>query len=310
MELFSTAVGLAICNLASLPFIASVGFMLNEPISLRALTYGAIGGMLVAAFGTILWRMANMISTDLGINVMSYLTPALALGWLFAFSQVGDVSVGYLFFGVVAIIGANIGMGSIETRGQSQESDDAQAREPIDIDALIALAQSAYSAGGGQTRESIDIDALIAGGESETVEFKATFWMDLKSNKNEDWIRQASLKTIAAFLNSDGGTLIIGVADDGSPVGIDKETFLNEDKRKLQISNLVRDRMGKTVMNNVNLRSVEYKGVGVLAVICSRSDRAIFCIENKEECFYIRSGPSNIALKPSEQDEYTSRRFS
>ena len=118
LELFSTVVGLAICSLTSLPFIASIGFMRNEPISSDALIYGAAGGLFLGTGGAILWRMANLISTNLEINVMNYLIPALALGWLFAFSQVGDVSVGYLLFGVGVIIAANIGM-YLETRGQS-----------------------------------------------------------------------------------------------------------------------------------------------------------------------------------------------
>ena len=287
LELFSTTVGLTIRYLVALPFIASVGFMLNEPISSDALIWGAMGGgVLVGAVAVILWRMANMISTDLGINVMSYLTPALALGWLFAFSQVGDIDFVTLGIGVVAIISANVFM-HLETRGQRQELVDAQAREPIDI------------------------DALIAGGESDTVEFKSTFRKNLESNKNDEEVQRTSLKTIAAFLNSyEGGTLIIGVSDDGSPVGIDKETFRNEDHMRRHISQLVRSRMGRqTVMDDVKLNPVDYKGVRVLAAVCSPSGRPIFCKEGNDEYFYIRSDSSTIALSLSEQHRYTRERF-
>ena len=283
--------------------------MLNEPISPDTLIYGAAGGLFIGAFGMTLWRMANLISTDLGINVMGYLTPALALGWLFAFSQVGEVHVGFLLIGVGVIIAANVGV-YIETRRQSQEYDVAPAREPIDIDALIALARSAYSAAGGQARESIDIDALIAGGESDTVEFKSTFRKNLKSNKNDEEMQRESLGTIAAFLNSyEGGTLIIGVSDDGSPVGIDKETFWNEDHMRRHISGLARKRMRQTVMDDVKLNPVDYRGVRVLAAVCSPSGRPIFCEEGNDEYFYIRSDSSTIALPFSEQHRYIRDRF-
>ena len=212
LELFSTTVGIAICNLPSLFFVASAGFMRNEPISSDALIYGAVGGLFVGAVGMVIWRRANLIASNLGINVMGYLTPALALIWLFAFSQVGEVHVGLLLSGVGVIIAANIGM-YVETRGQRQEFDKAQARE------------------------GIDIDALIAGGETETVEFKSTLSVNLRSNdkhKRDERIQLASLKTMAAFLNSRvGGTLIIGVADGGEPVGIDKDNFPNEDRMAL-----------------------------------------------------------------------------
>ena len=108
LELFGVVVGIAIRSLISLPFITSVGFMLNEPISPDALIWGATGGLFVAAVGAILWRMANLISTDLGINVMAYLAPALALFWLYAFSRVGDVDVWSLAVGAVLILGANL----------------------------------------------------------------------------------------------------------------------------------------------------------------------------------------------------------
>lgn len=165
--------------------------MRNEPITSDALIYGVIGGLILQSSGGFLWRMANLISSRLEINVMGYLTPALALGWLFAFSQVGDISVGYLIICIAVIIAANIGM-YLETREQPQESAVAQAREPIDI------------------------DALIVGGESDTVEFKSTLRVNLHTKKLDKEMELEALKTVAAFLNSRaGGTLIIGVADDG-----------------------------------------------------------------------------------------------
>ncbi|NBB87915.1 MAG: transcriptional regulator [Bacteroidetes bacterium] len=48
---------------------------------------------------------------------------------------------------------------------------------------------------------------LIPVGESETVEFK------------EQWVDRSALRELAAFANTSGGTLLIGVADDGSVVG-------------------------------------------------------------------------------------------
>ena len=285
LELFSTIIGIAICNLISLPFIASAGFMRNEPLSLDAIMYGAMGGLFIWAVGLVFRHMAILTAVNLEINVMRYLTPALALVWLFAFSQVGEVHLVLLLSGVGVIIAANVGM-YLEMLEQPQESAVAQAREPVDI------------------------DALIAGGESDTVEFKSTFRKNLKSNKNDEEMQRESLKTIAAFLNSyKGGTLIIGVSDDGSPVGIDKETFRNEDHMRRHISGLARERMRQTVMDDVKLNPVDYKGVRVLAAVCSPSGRPIFCEEGNDEYFYIRSDSSTIALPLSEQHRYTRERF-
>ena len=59
-------------------------------------------------------------------------------------------------------------------------------------------------------------------GEGRKVEFKSTFRWDLRQAKKNEAITHASLKTIAAFLNTDG---VDQVADDKSAVGIEVDDF-------------------------------------------------------------------------------------
>ena len=61
---------------------------------------------------------------------------------------------------------------------------------------------------------------LILKGENERVEFKSTLRWNLRAEKKDKAITHASLKTIAAFLNTDGGILLIGVADEGTLLGL------------------------------------------------------------------------------------------
>ena len=277
--------GLVIHELVSLPFIASAGFMRNEPISLDALIYGVIGGLILQSSSVVLWRMANLISSRLEINVMGYLTPALALGWLFAFSQVGDISVGYLLIGVAVIIAANIGM-YLETRGQSQESDNVQAREPIDI------------------------DALIAGGETETVEFKSTLRFNLHTKELDKAMESEALKTVGAFLNSRvGGTLIIGIADDWEPVGIRRDNFRNQDAMGLYLRNIVTRSMGTVAMTRVHPEFIEYRESVVLAVRCDPSAQPVYVDDGKSSDFYVRTGPGTTKLSTQETVEYINENF-
>ena len=66
-------------------------------------------------------------------------------------------------------------------------------------------------------------EELIKRGESKTLEFKATLRWNLRENRKDDKaITHAVLKTIAAFLNTAGGDLLIGVADDGTVTGIEQ----------------------------------------------------------------------------------------
>jgi hypothetical protein len=65
-----------------------------------------------------------------------------------------------------------------------------------------------------------EIVELIKQRESATLEFKSSARWNLKEDKPDKTMEEVILKTVAAFLNSEGGTLLIGVADDGKVVGL------------------------------------------------------------------------------------------
>ncbi|MBA2348629.1 MAG: ATP-binding protein, partial [Solirubrobacterales bacterium] len=71
--------------------------------------------------------------------------------------------------------------------------------------------------------DSDKILAMIKKGESKTIEFKETLSLDVRKQTKETYIELSSLKTIAAFLNSDGGSLMVGISDDGEISGVNTE---------------------------------------------------------------------------------------
>ena len=81
---------------------------------------------------------------------------------------------------------------------------------------------------GLQERKSIP--ELLAAGESDTVEFKSSARWNLHAGKETPEIKDAITKTVAAFLNTDGGTLLIGVNDDAEVVGLENDTQLVKGK--------------------------------------------------------------------------------
>ena len=88
-------------------------------------------------------------------------------------------------------------------------------------------------------------DELIRQGESKTLEFKSTLRWNLKENRKDDQrITHAALKTIAAFLNTEGGDLLLGVADDGTISGIERDRLDNDDKFMLHLAQVVRNGLG------------------------------------------------------------------
>lgn len=75
--------------------------------------------------------------------------------------------------------------------------------------------------------QDLDIEkgvrSLLDAGESAVVEFKSTARCNLHTGASDPAIAWAVIKTIAAFMNTHGGTLLVGVDDHGCPVGIERD---------------------------------------------------------------------------------------
>ena len=157
--------------------------------------------------------------------------------------------------------------------------------------------------------EQIDLDALISGGESDLVEFKSTLRVNLHSKQKDSRIENAVLKTVAGFLNKDGGTLIIGVADDGSPIGLDADGFENEDHMNLHLVNIVNRSMGPGVWAYLHSNLDDYEDGRVLVLHCEKARAPVYVKEDSSEHFYVRTGPSTTELPVGYVADYIKQRF-
>ncbi len=157
--------------------------------------------------------------------------------------------------------------------------------------------------------EKFDLSTLVVNGESEVVEFKSTLRTNLHTRSQDPRIELAVLKTLAGFLNTNGGTLIIGVSDDGSPLGIDVDGFPNEDKMSLHLVNIVKSRMGPQAMTRMHVHFEDYEGSRVLIIRCGNAASSVFVKDGDVERFYVRTGPSTTELTASQTQEYVKQRF-
>ena len=167
------------------------------------------------------------------------------------------------------------------------------------------VTRSAVRLDGGHGNE---IARMIADGESKTVEFKSTLRVNLHTGKPDEKMRDAVLKNIAAFLNTDGGTLIIGVDDDRNPLGLYNDGFLDEDKMGLHLRNIVNDQIGANVWGSVRPEFASYRNERVLVIRCDKSSFPVYVGKNEE--FYIRTGPGATPLRPREITPYINSHFS
>lgn len=151
---------------------------------------------------------------------------------------------------------------------------------------------------------------LISEGEGDSIEFKSTLRWDIRAGKNNPAIERASLKTLAAFLNSKGGNLLIGVRDDGSIEGIETDKFANDDKFLLHLWTLIRNCMGREFSPYFRTRLEKIEEKTICIVDCLPSNRPVFLKQaGYDEEMFIRVGPSSNALDISEALKYIKDHF-
>jgi len=158
-------------------------------------------------------------------------------------------------------------------------------------------------------RSQIASHILIAEGENQFTEFKSSLrWNPFKSDKDAA-IELASLKTIAGFLNANGGVLFIGVKDDGSILGISHDGFENPDKMMLHLTHLITQRLGKEALPDVHISIVNIQNKLVLRVDCDASHQPVFVKNTKEDLFFVRVGNMTQSYGMKDAVAYIKQRF-
>jgi len=148
-------------------------------------------------------------------------------------------------------------------------------------------------------------------GETKKQEFKSTLRWNIHAKSNDDKITHSCLKTIAAFLNSYGGKLFIGVDDNGSPVGIELDKFKNADKFMLHLKNVIKQSMGPMATTLATPEVIELGGKNVCVVTCERNNAQtpiLLKFKSADEEYFVRAGPSTEKLSVSYILEYEDRR--
>ena len=155
-----------------------------------------------------------------------------------------------------------------------------------------------------------EIVSILQVGESDGTEFKSTLRWNLHIDKADKKIENACLKTVAAFLNSDSGVLLIGVDDAGHVLGLQQDGFSNEDKLLLHWNSLLKAHIGVEFMQLIRSQVNDLGGQRVLLVQCLRSSKPVFFRRDNDEIFYVRTGNGSNQLKPSEVLAYLEQRES
>ncbi len=152
------------------------------------------------------------------------------------------------------------------------------------------------------------IRELIKAGESETLEFKATVRWNLRENRVGKEMEIAWLKGLVGFLNTGGGVLLLGVEDDGTVCGIERDNFASDDKCLRHIDSLISTHIGLEFSRYIHFAIIEVDGRKVVEIRARASQTPAFLRKGDNEEFYIRTGPASRKLKPSQILKYLASR--
>ena len=159
------------------------------------------------------------------------------------------------------------------------------------------------------------VEDLLKLQESKTLEFKSSLRWSLKKDRKDDRrVTHAALKTIAAFLNTEGGDLLIGVADDGTVLGIEHDRLENDDKFMRHLAQAVRNGLGDRFGTCINPRTQLVEGKSVCLVSCQRSPEPVYLSwkgleKSPDGDFYVRSGPGTVRLAEADAEKYVAAHF-
>jgi len=156
--------------------------------------------------------------------------------------------------------------------------------------------------------EDTELKELILIGENEKLEMKSTLRFDLRQNIVNKNLEYVIAKTVSAFLNSEGGILIIGVDDDGNALGLEKdiETLSKKDIDgfELHLRNIIKKHLGSNFEKHLKITFPIIDEKTICKVKILKSGKPVFANFEGKDSFYVRNGNSSTPKNREEQSEY------
>jgi len=165
------------------------------------------------------------------------------------------------------------------------------------------------------------VKELLEKEENRYLEFKSSLRWDYRQEKVNPELEKVIMKTIAAFGNTDGGILLIGVDDDKKILGLENDfqtlKKTDADYYEVHLRNIMHKLMGVKYVSKYIRTEFEqledHKLVCKIKVI-SAHEPVYLKYNNKngqaEEKFYVRSGNSSHEIKSiAEINDYINTKF-
>lgn len=168
--------------------------------------------------------------------------------------------------------------------------------------------------------EEEKVKQMIILGENLYCEFKSSMRWDYKEETASKVLEQVIMKSISAFSNSDGGTLLVGVQDDGEILGLEKDYAclkeVGKDYFELHLRTLMSNMFGVAYpVSNIKVDFPVINGCEICRINVKPGDKPLYIVNNekgsgKTEKFFVRSGNSSRQISSlKEITDYVMNRF-
>jgi hypothetical protein len=160
-----------------------------------------------------------------------------------------------------------------------------------------------------------DMPSIIQQGEGPFLEFKSTFRWDIEQSRTNRLLEGVVLKSLAGFLNiKDGGTLLIGVSDNGDIIGLenDYQTLKkqNQDGFEQVIMTAIAANLGADLCSHISILFHVIDNKTICRLIVTPSARPVFLNQGNNPKLYVRTGGATRDLNIQEALEFAPIRWS
>lgn len=160
------------------------------------------------------------------------------------------------------------------------------------------------------------IRTLIEAGESIVVEFKSTALKNLHTGSKDHMIAWSVLRTIAGFMNADGGTLLVGVGDDGKIIGIEEDyPFVKESNRdgwELWLTSVASSSLSTIAASELRVTFAVLEEKTIARIDVRSASKPVFATPQKGEkkqAFFVRVNNSTNEFHGQDLLDYQAKRW-
>lgn len=157
--------------------------------------------------------------------------------------------------------------------------------------------------------KELTLDEMLEAGESPILEFKSSLRWDVRKEEVNTSLQKVIAKTVAGLMNFEGGTLLIGVADNSSVLGIENDLQTlgkrkDRDGFEQALLNTLHNHLGPEFVQYVRVSFKEHETRTVCLVRIESSPKPVYLTDKQGAEFYVRAGNTTRPLDVQATHDY------